>query len=190
MQRALPLLLIVPLLIAFSLLGTAMSGTHPGFNALPAVFLCVAACLPLRWLVIPAVAWMISYPLTNLQQGYGFDWQLLVAIVGLAAVVGLGISLRRRRNLGVMLGGAVAAAMLFYFLTNIGSWLLLPDYPKTWAGFLQAQWTGAPHHPLPTWVFLRSGIAAQLLFTALFLLGQRQTALRWQPAQVEAPGKA
>lgn len=188
MQRALPFFLIVPILVGFSLLGTVMGDSHPGFNPLPAVFLCVAACLSPRWLVIPAVAWLISYPLTNLRYGYGLDWQLLVALAGLAVVVGLGFWLRKRRSAPALLGGALAAALLFYVLTNLGSWLLLPDYPKTWAGFVQAQWTGAPHHLLPTWVFLRSGLAAQVLFTALFLLGQRQAAIRWQPARVEARG--
>ena len=59
-------------------------------------------------------------------------------------------------------------------MTNIGSWALLPQYPKTWAGFVQAQTVGVPG-PFPAaWVFLKNALLANLLFTGLFLLGQRQ----------------
>ena len=40
-------------------------------------------------------------------------------------------------------------------------------------GFLQTQTVGLPGF-LPAWVFLKNAIMANLLFTGLFLLGQRQ----------------
>jgi hypothetical protein len=80
-----------------------------------------------------------------------------------------------------MLGGAMGAAVLCYFFANTGSWALLP-YEKTWPGFWQAQTIGLTGRDLglgdvvlaPTWVFLKNGILANVLFTGLFLLGQRQ----------------
>jgi hypothetical protein len=73
-----------------------------------------------------------------------------------------------------MLGGAALCAVLAFFAMNCLSWLTLPDYPKTLSGFMQAQWTGAPHHGQPTWVFLRNPLLANVLFTGLFVLGQRR----------------
>jgi len=176
MKHAFPVALLVFLLIAFRLVSATWSGLMPGFEPLSAVFLCTAALVGLRWLWIPATAWLLSYPLSNAIQGHGWDWQMAVALAGFAAVVLVGRGLRGRTNLPVLLGGAAAAAVVFYLVTGLASWLLLPDYAKTATGLVQALWTGAPHHALPTWVFLRGALLANLLFTALFFLGQRQWA--------------
>ena len=174
MKKALPLLLLVGLLVAFRALAAWQPYALPGFQPISAVIFCTAACVGLRWLWIPFTAWVISYFHTNDILGYLLDWQALVTVLGFTLVVWIGWSLRNHRRALPLLGGTLGAAVVFYFVTNCGSWLLLPDYPKTWAGFVQAQWTGAPHHALDTWVFLRNGMLGNAVFTALFLLGQRQ----------------
>ena len=174
MKRALPITLLVVLLVVFSLVGTKLQEVLPGAGPLPAVFFCVAACVGLRWLWIPMLAWLLSYPLTNIILGFGWDWQMLVTVGGFSLAVGLGFALRKHQRALPLLGGALGAAVLFYLFTNCVSWLLLPDYSKSWSGFVQALWTGAPHHAVATWVFLRNAALANLLFTGLFLLGQRQ----------------
>jgi len=177
MKKFAPVLLLVALLMVFRVLSATWAGVMPGFEPLTAVFFCTAAMLGLRWLWVPATAWLLSYPVSNAIQGYGWDWQMLVALAGFAVAVWVGFTLRGRRNFLALLGGAAAAAVLFYVLTGLGSWLLLPDYPKSGSGLVQALWTGAPHHALPTWAFLRGALAANLLFTALFVAAQRQ----WAP---------
>ena len=76
----------------------------------------------------------------------------------------------------------MGAAVLFYVVTNSGSWLLSPQYSKTWAGFLQAQTVGIPGPFPPAWAFLRGSVTAGLLFAGLFLLGQRQWSRHHSPA--------
>jgi len=142
-----------------------------------------------RWLWVPLAAWMLSYPLTNLIQGYGWDLHIAIALGGFAIAAfaiaaGAGYSLRRKNWLAMM-GGSIGAAILFYAVTNTGSWLLLPQYSKTWAGFVQAQTVGVPGLP-PAWVFLRGSLAANILFSGLFLLGQR----KWGSAPAEATALA
>lgn len=166
-------MLLVGLLIGFRLLGAAWAERLPGFEPLSAVFFCVAACVGLRWLWIPLAAWLLSYPLTNEMLGYFWDWQALVAVSGFGLAVGLGWMLRKTDKTAALLGGAAGAAVLFYFVTNIGSWALLPAYAKTWAGFVQAQTLGVPGPFPPAWVFLKHALLANVLFTGLFLLGQR-----------------
>ena len=115
---------------------------------------------------------------------------MLIVIGGFGFAVALGYSLRNKQRALPLLGGSLGAALLFYFVTNTGSWLLLPDYAKNGAGFIQAQWTGAPHHAMETWVFLRSGLLANIFFTSLFLLGQRQWALDFEASDDHGLGTA
>ena len=173
-KRVLPTLILVVLLVGYSLLSAKLQQALPGFSPIPALFFCVAACLAWKWLGTIFAAWLIAYPLTNWIYGYGWNWQVLLTIAGFGLAVAVGASLRGSQRVPMLLAGSVGAAILFYVLSNTGSWLLLPDYPKNWTGFVQAQWTGAPHHALDTWVFLRNGILAHVLFTGLFLLGHRQ----------------
>ena len=182
MKRALPLLFLIALLVVFRILGAHWSEALPGFEPLSAVFFCIAACVGWRWLWIPLVAWLLSYVPTNNILGFSWDWQMLVALGGFALAVGLGLLLRGNRRVLALLGGAAGAAVLFYFVTNIGAWALLPGYPKTVAGFVQAQTIGIPGPFPPAWMFLKNALLANVLFTGLFLLGQRS----WG---VERPGE-
>jgi hypothetical protein len=69
--------------------------------------------------------------------------------------------------------GSLMAAVLFYFVTNVISFLTLPEfYARSWEGFVQAQWTG-PVGLGPTWVFLRNSCASNVVFAAIFLLALR-----------------
>ena len=172
MQQRLPLLLLLVLLVGFRLLGAIWPDQFPNFQPLSAVFFCAMAYFGWRALWVPAVAWVVTLPLTNGLQGFGWSAQVSVAMIGVALTVGIGWLFRNHRGLVPMLGGAVLCAVTGFFVMNVLSWLTLPDYPRTWAGFVQAQWTGAPHHALPTWVFLRNPLLANLLFTGLFVLGQ------------------
>ena len=176
MNRVLPPVLLIALLVAFSLVAPRLQEGLPGFSPMPAMFYCVAACMGTRWLWLPLTAWLLSYALTNLTQGYGWNFQVTIALGivlgGLAVAVGIGCALRGK-NWMALVGGSVGAAVLFYVVTNTGSWLMLPDYPKTWAGLVQAQTVGLPGLP-PAWAFLKGLVSATALFTGLFLLGQRK----------------
>jgi hypothetical protein len=47
-----------------------------------------------------------------------------------------------------------------------------PGYPKTFAGFVQAQTIGLPVYngATPAWMFLRNSLLGDLFFTALFVV--------------------
>ena len=128
--------------------------------------------MTLRWIWLPAVAWFLSYLLSYQGQGISWDFHIVVIIAGFGLTAWVGIAVRGKGWV-TMLGGSAGSAVLFYLATNTGSWIILPEYPKTWSGFLQSQTTGLPGYP-PAWAFLRGLLAASLLFTGLFVLGQRQ----------------
>jgi hypothetical protein len=174
MHRWVPVLLLIALLAVFRVLGSTYSTVLPNFQPLLALFLCSFIFLQgkQRWLV-PGIAWLVTDPVTSLLQGHAvYGWHHLAVVAGVATTLGLSLAVPRRPTAGPMLAGAAASAIVFYFITNLMAFVADPLYPKTFAGFIQAQWTG-PVGFGPTWIFLRNLVAANVLFTALFL------AARW-----------
>jgi hypothetical protein len=174
MQRWIPAILMVLLLVGFRVLGSAMPETLPNFQPLPALLLCGVIFLKgtQRWLV-PMIAWVVTDPLTSLLQHRSvLGWHHLEIALGLAATVAIALRVRRSPTWSNLIGGAALSALAFYFVTNTVSFFVDPLYPKTLTGFAQAQWTGPAGYG-PTWPFLRNLLAANLLFTALFSLACR-----------------
>lgn len=174
MNRWLPALLIVTLLAGFRVLSSTFPETLPNFQPLLALLLCSIVFLKghQRW-ALPLAVWLLTDPVTSLIQGYPvLGWHHLGIALGIAATVGIALLARKHaRPLPVLLS-AVVAAFAFYFLSNMVSFALDPLYAKTWEGLLQAQWTG-PSNLGPTWIFLRNSIAANVTFTALFLIARQ-----------------
>lgn len=163
---------------------TAMAGGAdwlPNFAPLGAIALCGAALLPKRWaLALPLTALFLSDLVLNSYYGVAlFDGGMIFRYLALGLIARLGWSLRERRTLAVMLPASLAGSVLFYVLSNTGSWLALPGYSPTLAGWMQAQWLGLPGFP-PAYLFLRNTMVSDLVFTALMLLCVAASARREQ----------
>lgn len=147
----------------------------PNFSPLMASALCGAVFIPgVAGLVIPVAALVISDALLNLHYGVPVvSVQLLWTLPCYLVAVGLGWMLRERRaGFWPILGGTLSASVIFYLVTNTGSWLGLPTYPQNFAGWVQAMTTGLPGYP-PTWSFLRNSLTGDLLFAAFFVAMER-----------------
>ena len=187
MQRPwIPALVLLVLLVGFRCLGAAFSHEMPNFQPLPALFLCSIVFLrgTKAW-ILPLVAWLVSYPVTSLLQGYtpfahSGDF---VAILSLILTGALALPLRKSPTPAMVLGGGLAAGLLFHLVTNVAAWAGDPLYAKTSEGLWQSLWSGRPTDAMPSWVFLRNLAAANVLFTALFLLARRS----WSPAAGMTP---
>lgn len=190
MKRAfLPLALLAVLVIAFRLLGAAFSETLPNFQPLMALVLCSFVFLKgaQRW-ILPLAVWAITDPIVSLIQGYPLlGWHHLGIALGIGAVIGFAVLVRRRKSAGTLLLGTVAASLAFYFLSNTVAFLTDPLYPKSFVGFVQAQWTG-PVGFGPTWMFLRNTLASNLLFTGLVMAAYSLPA--FAPRPLAEPAKA
>ncbi len=152
----------------------------PNFSPLMAAALCGAIFLPgVSGLVVPIVALLISDALLNLHYSEPIiSSQLLWTLPCYLVAVGLGWMLRERRaGLWPILGGTLAASVIFYVVTNTGSWLGLASYPQTVAGWVQALTVGLPGYP-PTWTFFRNSLAGDLLFAAFFVVVEQAAAKR------------
>lgn len=83
------------------------------------------------------------------------------------AILLLGRQFRPSHHWLALLSGGILGAMLFYLITNTGSWLTDPEYPKTFSGWIQALTVGKPGYP-HTWQFFRATLLSGGLFTGLF----------------------
>lgn len=81
------------------------------------------------------------------------------------------VAARGRGSYGIAqsLVGVLGCGLVFYVVTNTAAWLAVPEYAKTFAGWLQAQTTGLPGYA-PTWHFLRNSLVSDLAFSALLLV--------------------
>ena len=193
MKRAfLPLALLTVAVIAFRLMGATFPETLPNFQPLMALVLCSFVFLKgvQRW--IPLAAWAVTDPIVSYLQGYPLiGWHHLGMLLGIGAVIGFAMLVRRRKSAGTLLLGTVAASLAFYFLANTVAFFgdFTSIYPNTVEGFVQAQWT-APAHLGPTWLFIRNTLGSNLLFTGLVLAAYHLPVFASRPVAEPAVAKA
>lgn len=155
----------------------------PNFTPIGAMAIFGAATFPRKWMayLVPFAALYLSdLALNNLvyaEYYSGFYWGINGWVyLGFALSIMLGFGLLRDRDLSwLRLGGAVAGSTLvFFLLTNFGSWLGSPLYPQTWSGLYAAFLAGLP--------FLLNSFAATVLFSGLLFGSARVVAPRSLPA--------
>lgn len=87
-------------------------------------------------IILPLALLMATDLIIGWHDTIAFTWGsvLLIALYG--------AWLRRHRSWGMILGGSVISALLFFVITNFGAWLAL--YPKTWAGLVECYTLAIP----------------------------------------------
>lgn len=166
------LLVVVVYRIVSGFVGSADFHWMHNFAPVAAVALCGAAYLPRRAaLLLPLGMLFISDLVLNIFHYHQpmLTLDILPRYVALALISALGFALRGRAGLARLLAASFAGSLIFYIITNTGSWLHEPGYAKTGAGWLQALTTGLPGYP-STWWFYRHTLASDLFFTLLFVL--------------------
>ena len=168
-----PLVLIVIAVLYRVILGIAGSDDVNGFHnfaPVSAIALCGALYLPRRMaLLVPLGILFVSDLVLNVFH-YGvplWTWEIVPRYLALILIVLLGWRLRTNARFAFILGASVAASVVFFVITNTGSWLAEPSYAKTFGGWIQAMTTGVPGWP-STWWFYRQTFISDLLFTTLF----------------------
>ncbi|MDB6153920.1 MAG: hypothetical protein JWL90_2373 [Chthoniobacteraceae bacterium] len=185
------LLVVVIYRVAFATPLSSDLSWMQNFAPLTALALCGATCLPRRiaW-VLPMGILLISDLLLN---AFVYHVPLLTLEIVprylvLAAVTALGCFLRGKVRLPGLLGAALVSSLLFYVVTNTGSWLGEPAYSKTFAGWIQALTVGLPGYP-STFLFYRQTLASDLIFTLLFSACMALSAHRASAPLVAAPAR-
>lgn len=173
---------ILPVLFVLVFAISRIPGLLPlGFSATYALVFCagvyfrgaMAWWLPLGVMAATDIGLNIFY----YHPKYGtpiFSLGLLLNYAIYAGLIGLGKWFGRSAPFGKLLFGGVLGALMFYLLTNTLSWLAMPQYAKTIAGWIQALFTGLPGYP-SSWEFFRNTLLSGALFTALFVGAAKAT---------------
>lgn len=173
----------------------AMFSWLPGFSPVAALTLCGGWFLPRRLALVAPLAVLLTTDLA-LTALYGWQplgggdaWatavQMLSRYVVLFALGVWAVGMRRGQATTALpvLATTFAGSCTFYAVTNTFSWLTLPGYSLSTAGWWQALTTGLPGFP-PSWIFFRNALVSDLLYSALMLVAVRTAATR-RPASQE-----
>jgi hypothetical protein len=165
------LLVVVVYRVVSGFMGSADLSWMHNFAPVSAVALCGAAFLPRRGaVVLPLAMLFLSDVILNVfhyhQPLLTFD--IVPRYAALILICALGYALRDRAHLPQLLGASLVGSVIFFFVTNTGSWITDPGYAKNFAGWTQAVTTGLPGYP-STWWFYRHTLLGDLFFTALFV---------------------
>ena len=107
--------------------------------------------------IVPLAALFLSDLVIGLYSGWEFTY------ANFALTVGIGFWLRQRRTLLPIAGAAFASSVLFFVVTDFGTWLATTMYPKTIAGLLACYTAAIPFFP--------SSLAGDLFYSALLFGG-------------------
>lgn len=86
-----------------------------------------------------------------------FSKFMIYTYLGTGLMVAIGHLLLRKVNAPRILGSAVAATIVFFLVSNFGSWLHTPIYAKSFPGLLSAYVAGLP--------FLNGHLLGNILFS-------------------------
>lgn len=103
----------------------------------------------------------------------GLHDTLLFVYLGFAVAAGIGYLLKNRISVLNVTAGAIAAAIVFYLITNFGVWLTGTLYPHTYQGLVACFAAGVP--------FFRYTVLGNLVYCGA-LFGAFGIAKRYVPA--------
>jgi hypothetical protein len=156
----------------------------PNFSPVEAIALFGGAYFAARnWaLLVPLLGMLASDVVLALLHGgvymdyfLGVGFWLVYATIALTTL--LGFRLRGRVTGGRVLGYSLVASVIFYLVTNFGTWAGGAMYPKTLDGLAMAYAAGIPFFQ---WTVLGTLFYSAVLFGGFALLRRRVPALRPQ----------
>ncbi|MFH1405279.1 MAG: DUF6580 family putative transport protein [Patescibacteria group bacterium] len=169
--------LILAIAILFVVFGFAMRllPHPPNFTPIGAIALFGALYLPRKFaLVIPLGAMLVSDAIIGF-----YSWPIMLAVyAGFAAMVGIGLLVRKHKRFSTVLGGTIAGSLTFFLITNFAVWAFGSLYAPTLSGLVQCYYMALP--------FLRNTLAGDLFYVGVlvgavelvFLLGRYFYCLR------------
>jgi len=113
----------------------------------------------LAWIPVVLLA-ASDLALNKFVWGYPFKADQIVSWFWYAGIVWLGVLLRKKIDPLRLLGAAVATAVSFFLLSNLGVWAAWNMYPKTVAGLMACYAAGLP--------FFRRELIGDVMFTGVF----------------------
>ncbi|MBK8414337.1 MAG: hypothetical protein IPL22_07350 [Bacteroidetes bacterium] len=94
--------------------------------------------------LLPLITLLISDILLQVVNGSGFYRDMIFVYGSFALVTGLGFMLRGREQRQTIMVASLISSILFFLITNFGTWLMYDMYPKSAAGLLSCYVAGIP----------------------------------------------
>jgi hypothetical protein len=144
----------------------------PNFTPVAAITLLGAGFYSKRILafIVPlASLWLSDLILNNIIYSAYFEkftWFTsfqVFTFISIALTALLGIKLFSKITAGRVLGGPIASALIFFFITNFGSWFANPMYAQNFGGLISSYIAGLP--------FLVNSLASNVLFGFILFYG-------------------
>lgn len=132
---------------------------HPAnFAPVAAIALFCGYYLPKKWAMLLPLSIMLA---SDFFIGF-YDLRLMAVVYGGFALIGLvGLFIRKRRQLIIIITATLFSSLIFFLLTNLGVWLFSSWYPHTWSGLMFCYTLAVP--------FFKNTLFGDLFFTgALF----------------------
>ena len=143
-------------IISFGILSRLIVHT-PNFTPILSMALLAGIYLKGRQaVVVPLVLMVISDFLIGF---YGKEMLFTWAAIMLVSLVG--VWLKAKKSLATVLGGSIGSALVFFIVSNLGSWLTL--YPHTVKGLQQCYIMAIP--------FFRSSLISTVAYSLVFYAG-------------------
>lgn len=114
-------------------------------------------------LIIPIATLFFSDILLEIVHGNGFYRDMPFVYGSLAIVVSIGYLLRGREQRQTIMVASLVSSLLFFFVTNFGTWLMYDLYPKTGSGLISCYIAGIP--------FFKGTVMGDLFYNLLLFGG-------------------
>ncbi len=105
--------------------------------------------------LLPLVALLLSDIILNntLYRGFYqsegivlFQPYMIATFLSIGLIVGIGMFVKKFKLLHII-GASIGSSVLFFVVTNFGSWLTIPLYPKNLIGLIECYTAGLPFFP-------------------------------------------
>lgn len=128
---------------------------HPAnFAPIAAIAIFGGLYLPKRWaIILPMLAMFVS----DIFIGF-YTWQIMVAVYGSFAIVGLiGLLVRKNKKAATVIGGTILGSILFFLITNFAVWAFGSMYTHSFVGLTQCYTMAIP--------FFKNTLLGDLFYT-------------------------
>lgn len=150
----------VPIIIILILLGfTARLFPHaPNFTPIGALALFSGLYLSKKWaFILPLMTMFLS----DLVIGFYNPAIMISVYLSFAAIVGIGLIVKRKKQFSTVLFGTLLGSILFFLITNAAVWAFGTMYPNTAFGLFQSYIMAFP--------FFKNSLLGDLFYTGVLV---------------------
>ena len=94
--------------------------------------------------LLPMITLLISDILLQIVNGSGFYRDMVFVYGSFALITAIGFILRGREQRQTIMVASLVSSILFFFITNFGTWVMYDMYPKNLQGLMTCYIAGIP----------------------------------------------